>query len=62
MELIVEVTMLSKPLYTDRTIISAAVPTAIPQALIAEMMLMTFCFFLAKRYRHAIFSPMPIIF
>ena len=40
----------SNPLYTDNIIISAAVPIAIPIALIAEIMLITLCDFFAKRY------------
>lgn len=40
----------SNPLYTDRIIIRAAVPIAMPMALIAEIMLITLCDFLAKRY------------
>ncbi len=39
----------SMPLKTDSTTINAAVPTVTPATLMAEMILMAFCFFLAKR-------------
>ena len=39
----------SKPLYIDSTMIRAQEPTAMPIALMSEMMLMTLCDFLAKR-------------
>ena len=38
-----------KPLNTDSTIISAAVPIAMPAALIADIRLITPCDFFAKR-------------
>ena len=38
-----------KPLKTDIMSMSAAVPMAMPAALIAEMMLITLCDFFAKR-------------
>ena len=40
----------------------AAVPTAIPIALIAEMILITLCDFLAKRYLRAIYGSINIIY
>ena len=40
----------SNPLYTDRIMIRAAVPMAMPMALIAEIMLITLCDFFANRY------------
>ena len=39
----------SKPLYIDSTMIRAQEPTAMPIALMSDMMLMTLCDFLAKR-------------
>ena len=48
--LIIDLMSESNPLYTERIIIRAAVPIAIPIALIAEMMFITLCDFLAKRY------------
>ena len=39
----------SMPLNTDSTTIKAQVPTATPTTLMAEMILMAFCFFLEKR-------------
>ena len=48
--LIIDLMSESNPLYTDIIMMSAAVPTAMPIALIAEMMLITLCDFLAKRY------------
>ena len=39
----------SNPLYIDSTMIRAQEPTAMPIALMSEMMLMTLCDFLAKR-------------
>ena len=46
---IIEVMSESKPLYMDMIIMSAAVPTAMPTALIAEIMFITLCDFLATR-------------
>ena len=45
--------MLSKPLQTDSISMRAAVPMAIPAALIAEITLMTLWLFLANRYLSA---------
>ena len=47
----------SNPLQTDRMSISAAVPMAMPAALIAEITLMTLCDFRANRYLAAMKSP-----
>ena len=49
-ELIIDLMSESNPLYTESIMIRAAVPTAIPIALIAEIILITLCDFLAKRY------------
>jgi hypothetical protein len=46
--------MSSNPLKTDKIIIKAALPTKTPNTEIAEMMLMAFVDFLAKRYLRAI--------
>jgi len=43
----------SKPLNTDKTIISAAVPIVTPSTDIIEMILMARCDFLEKKYRLA---------
>ena len=48
--LIIDLMSESNPLYTDRMMMRAAVPIAIPIALIAEIMLITLCDFFAIRY------------
>ena len=45
-----ECTRASKPLKTERTTISAIVPTATPKMEIAEIRLMVFCDFFASKY------------
>jgi hypothetical protein len=49
-ELNKEWTRASKPLNTESTTISAMVPTATPNTVIAEIRLMVFCDFFANRY------------
>ena len=48
--LIIDLMSESNPLYTDNIMMRAAVPIAMPAALIAEMMLITLCDFFAIRY------------
>jgi len=51
-----EVTIISRPLKTDKITISAIVPTATPATDTAEMILMAFRDFFANRYLFAMYN------